>query len=153
MIYFLGTGEAVKIGFTDQQPKSRLNACQTGNHLEITLLGVMAGSISDESVLHKKFSDLHIRGEWFRPGDDLMRFIADNTMLLPDYDKELFVVNHKVWQDYSDEECTELWRRRIEDLETDTELAKSLSMSVFDFMLLYTRFANRMVDKLRRNRR
>ena len=81
-IYFVKAGDAiggaVKIGWS-LYPEGRLLALQTGNHQELEMLGIMRGSVEDERVLHAAFSDLHIRGEWFLPGAELMAYVRKNT--------------------------------------------------------------------------
>ena len=56
---------AIKIGFCLRQPEKRLAALQTGNSNTLRLLGSVAGSLSQEKLLHKRFSQCHISGEWF----------------------------------------------------------------------------------------
>ena len=43
--------------------------------LKAKLIGSMPGSREAEKSLHAKFAHLHVIGEWFRPGNDLMKFI------------------------------------------------------------------------------
>jgi DNA-binding XRE family transcriptional regulator len=52
----------VKIGYGD--PRSRLADCQVGNHLELRIIRVFEGGASEEEILHERFADLHLRGEW-----------------------------------------------------------------------------------------
>lgn len=67
MIYFVSDGEYVKIGFTDDvDVDRRLAALQIGNARKLTLLGVIEGGRESETVLHRVFDGIRIRGEWFR---------------------------------------------------------------------------------------
>jgi DNA-binding transcriptional regulator YdaS (Cro superfamily) len=65
-VYFIQAGEGgpVKIGWA-VDPVSRLRELQCGNHAELRLLRELPGSITEERVLHRAFSHLRIRGEWF----------------------------------------------------------------------------------------
>lgn len=53
MIYFIAAGRlavAIKIGFTaDPTPDARLEALQTGNHMELFVLAFGPGNISDDN--------------------------------------------------------------------------------------------------------
>jgi hypothetical protein len=67
MIYFVSDGEYVKIGLTDSDDvDARIAALQTGNARKIFLLGTIEGGREAEAVLHSVFSNLRVRGEWFR---------------------------------------------------------------------------------------
>ncbi len=48
---------------------------QGGNPNVLTALATIPGTYKDERNLHGLFSHLHIRGEWFRRGDDLLDYI------------------------------------------------------------------------------
>jgi hypothetical protein len=47
-------------------PLQRLAELQTGSPVKLELLAVLRGD--HEAMLHRKFADLRIHGEWFRPG-------------------------------------------------------------------------------------
>lgn len=81
MIYFIEGNEAVKIGYTGGDPLSRLRSLQTASPSELRLVAVMDGTPRDEGALHAKFHHLHLRGEWFRPADDLADFVATHARL------------------------------------------------------------------------
>lgn len=59
-----GTVGPVKIGKADD-PTSRLADLQTAHYETLRLLRVWDGGLIEEAGLHSRFSDLHIRGEWF----------------------------------------------------------------------------------------
>jgi DNA-binding CsgD family transcriptional regulator len=66
MIYFVSDGEYVKIGFTeDEDVTKRLKSLQTGNARELKIVGTIEGGYDTEVVLHRVFSTLRVRGEWF----------------------------------------------------------------------------------------
>lgn len=74
MIYFIRADRAIKIGYSEN-PEMRLGNLQVGTQHELELLAVMHGEREDEGKLHERFSDLHIRGEWFRAEPALLDFI------------------------------------------------------------------------------
>jgi hypothetical protein len=59
---------AIKIGFCLRNPEKRLGALQTGNSNRLRLVGHITGSSLHEKLLHKRFSQFHIKGEWFSNG-------------------------------------------------------------------------------------
>ena len=75
-VYFIQAGHSgpVKIGVA-YDPVARLRDLQVASHEELRLVGVMLGTPAVESALHQKFAELHIRGEWFKPGKQLSEFI------------------------------------------------------------------------------
>jgi hypothetical protein len=77
-IYFIGCEplEAVKIGFTSQDPISRLTALQTGCPAILKLFAYVEGSQEEERRLHQVFRTLSIHGEWFRLECTLWDFIG-----------------------------------------------------------------------------
>ncbi len=88
MIYFFKCDDSIKIGYTgSDNPQTRLNGCQTGSSGKITILGVMAGHLTDEKLLHFKYKDYRQSGEWFQCNNDLLEYIADNTVDSDTYNK------------------------------------------------------------------
>jgi hypothetical protein len=77
-LYFLGAMglQAVKIGFTSNDPKLRLKELQTGNPHALQLLLVREGTMGQEAWLHNYFKELWIRGEWFRLEGHLASFVS-----------------------------------------------------------------------------
>ena len=55
----------VKVGVA-KEPQSRLSACQSGNPVELILLGYLPGNESLEKRIHRFLEEHHERGEWFR---------------------------------------------------------------------------------------
>ena len=71
--------EAIKIGKANNI-EDRLSTLQTGNANSLELIGYVKcksedDSLLQESILHKKFNHLHIRGEWFKLHDDILTSI------------------------------------------------------------------------------
>lgn len=84
-VYFmrLGEGGPIKIGYVVDiiNLYMRRSDLQTAVVDPIKILGIMEGGKTIEAELHRKFSHLRIRGELFRPEQDLMLHIE--TLLPP----------------------------------------------------------------------
>jgi len=65
-VYFIhdATSDAVKIGWA-KDPFARLRDLQIGNPNNLTLAFCFATERNTERILHKRFRNQHIRGEWF----------------------------------------------------------------------------------------
>lgn len=74
-VYFIGDGDAIKIGVA-KNPLRRLTELQIGNPRELKLLGSFKGSYRDEVDLHMIFYGYWIHGEWFRDHAELQAVIA-----------------------------------------------------------------------------
>jgi hypothetical protein len=70
-IYFVHGGDYIKIGKADNVRK-RLRGLQTAHSEPLRLLAVAPGSEDEERGYHARFSQLRVRGEWFKPADDLL---------------------------------------------------------------------------------
>lgn len=53
-----------KIGYSEN-PRKRLKSLKTSSPYPLILAGIKDGSIADEKLLHDKFSQYFIQGEWF----------------------------------------------------------------------------------------
>lgn len=75
-IYFIQgeSGGPIKIGYTENVEK-RLCALQTGHYDTLKVLKAIPGNINDEKKHHKKFQHLRLRGEWFKPEQELLNYI------------------------------------------------------------------------------
>jgi hypothetical protein len=72
-IYLIGDGgPLVKLGWAFD-PLSRLKRLQTGHPSRLTILAFYPGTRSLETALHKEFSDLRTRGEWFDDSEGMIR--------------------------------------------------------------------------------
>jgi transcriptional regulator with XRE-family HTH domain len=76
---------AIKIGWTNKPVEERLRAMQIGNSRELKVVATRPGGRSDEIRLHMMFSDLRVRGEWFRPGRRLLNEIGLTEGILPPF--------------------------------------------------------------------
>jgi hypothetical protein len=76
-IYFIQAASGpIKIGTTKKRAQRRLEELQIANHETLTLLATIPGDQQTEVKLHEQFKHLLIRGEWFRPGEDLLSYIT-----------------------------------------------------------------------------
>ena len=77
MIYFIHQqNEYVKIGYTNQSVKTRMQALQVGNPILLSIYTVIEGDLDAEAALHKRFKRHHIRGEWYVFHDDIKRYVG-----------------------------------------------------------------------------
>ena len=65
-VYFIRAGEdgPVKIG-SSADPRKRLLFLRSANHTPLSLIHVFEGGEREERVLHKRFAQHRIKGEWF----------------------------------------------------------------------------------------
>jgi hypothetical protein len=77
-VYFVQECELknIKIGFTSSHPARRLQTLSVASSQKLEFLGFMLGDKPKEKALHKKFQHLHVRNEWFVPGEELLDFIS-----------------------------------------------------------------------------
>ena len=64
----------IKIGWA-KSPIDRLKTLQTGSSNPLTLIHFIDSSVFDETELHQRFAHLRVRGEWFKPAQELLEFI------------------------------------------------------------------------------
>lgn len=79
-IYFMQESSigAIKIGFASNVSTRKCNI-QGANPSKVTVLGAIPGGPDEETRIHEQFAHLRIRGEWFKPGEDLLEFIRTAT--------------------------------------------------------------------------
>jgi hypothetical protein len=89
VIYYVVRGmDAVKIGYTERDPISRLKELQTGCPDELRLVGVdFSGGLATEGVLHAQFADAHLRGEWFKLTEPIRRHMKATTVQVSRWDE------------------------------------------------------------------
>lgn len=78
MIYFIRSGDHIKIGYS-AAPSKRLSKISSDNPLSCELLGVIEGSERKEAEIHLLFSSYRVRGEWFQACDAISKYVAENT--------------------------------------------------------------------------
>ena len=77
MIYFIRSGDFVKIGFS-HAPWRRLSELQTGNPTPLKMLAIMHGDERVEVELHGRFSADRVNLEWFRLSPDIQTLIESH---------------------------------------------------------------------------
>jgi len=77
-VYFIQSGSdgAIKIGFSSKVD-IRLGSLQKANAETLRLLATIPGTMADEARLHQRFAAHRIRGEWFRPAEELLLAIKE----------------------------------------------------------------------------
>jgi len=75
-LYFIGCGDAVKIGVSSD-PNGRLEALATGAPGRLHLIAMIPKSGHLESKCHKKIAHLHIHGEWFQYTSEINSLIKE----------------------------------------------------------------------------
>ena len=75
-VYFMWAANAIKIGFS-VDPTGRAAALQTGSPLDIRLILAVRKHKKYERDLHRRFRELRVSGEWFRPDPVLLAFIEN----------------------------------------------------------------------------
>lgn len=76
MLYFIKSGEYVKIGVADN-PWSRMTGFQIGSPIPLELMAVAPGGFEEEKKYHARLSQYRCRGEWFECNDQL-RAVVDS---------------------------------------------------------------------------
>lgn len=81
-IYVVGFLNYVKIGFSqDRKAKMRIAGLQSSCPEELIVYSTFNGSLVYEQTLHKRFSKLRLRGEWFRFEGELKEWIEQGCPL------------------------------------------------------------------------
>jgi hypothetical protein len=74
LIYFLTDGEQIKIGFSTY-PDARLKDIEGDRQCSLVMLGFFKGCHDEEGSLHRHFKHLHVRGDWFRSSQEIIKMI------------------------------------------------------------------------------
>ena len=88
MVYFIQCEDFnnyIKIGWTTNNPVKRLKNLQVGCPYPLKIIGIMECDRHVERSLHLIFEQCIVVNEWFSPSPELLMFIEDNTLSLPDY--------------------------------------------------------------------
>jgi len=94
MVYFITDGEFIKIGKAEK-PIERMRKMQTANARELKILGVYECYDEElENYIHKRFSNIRVRGEWFRPSKELFAFMDYSITSREDFIERLEI--HKM---------------------------------------------------------
>jgi Meiotically up-regulated gene 113 len=87
-VYFMqaAAGGPIKIGYTRCSVKKRMAQLQTGTSEPLKCLGTINGGKDTEAHLHQRFSQQRLHGEWFKPSEELLRYIAtEATPYIPEF--------------------------------------------------------------------
>lgn len=81
IIYFIQSEQtkAIKIGYTTGEVRNRVSSLQTAHPCKLHLLATMPGDLQYEKLLHMRFAEHRLEGEWFKVHPDLVEFIATLT--------------------------------------------------------------------------
>ena len=86
-VYFVGSGDVVKIGWS-KNPELRADQLRRGGHAlrptaglveDPVVLAYYPGTKRDEAALHARFKDAHDCGEWFHRTPELEALIKEAT--------------------------------------------------------------------------
>jgi hypothetical protein len=77
-VYFFRAGDAIKIGVT-RDVERRRRALATGSAVPLELLATLPGGRRLEKRLHERFKRFHVRGEWFRADEELLRYTREQA--------------------------------------------------------------------------
>jgi hypothetical protein len=76
VVYFIRGDDAIKIGYTTNLA-ARQRALETASAVPLELLASIQGDRSEETRQHRQWWHLHIRGEWFRADEELLRYARE----------------------------------------------------------------------------
>lgn len=95
MIYFIRSGEFVKIGVANN-PWARLYDFQVASPVKLDLLAVAPGDYEDEARYHAEFAYCRTKGEWFVHDELIAVTVANIKSYYPDYQSpSILKKNHK----------------------------------------------------------
>jgi hypothetical protein len=80
VVYFIQVGDRIKIGTTTGL-RGRLESVRTFAPQEPKVLLAVPGGLAEERQMHALFAEERVRGEWFRPSERLLQFIAERRDL------------------------------------------------------------------------
>lgn len=88
MIYFIqeenNIKAPIKIG-TSRNIKKRLNELQANSPVKLKVLSTIGGGRREESKLHRIFKKYRMYNEWFRPEDELIKYIFGTKYIPYEY--------------------------------------------------------------------
>lgn len=71
-LYLIECDGHYKIGRTESLPTERLAVLQIGSPHPLRLVLFFHGATKLEGYFHRKFRELHVRGEWFRKDEAIL---------------------------------------------------------------------------------
>ncbi len=93
-VYIIRAGEhgPVKIGYSDGPVEKRIRQLQNNHYEILTLIRIIEGGLETERLYHKKYKELHIRGEWFHWSDDMLTRDIHSARIRPEHTEILRLV-------------------------------------------------------------
>lgn len=91
LIYFAASPKEhalIKIGIS-RKPDARIAGLSAGCPFPVKIIAQIPGTYAVEKNLHRKFSEIRVRGEWFRTDKLLMSFIS-TTVKVGKFSPDLF---------------------------------------------------------------
>ncbi len=76
-VYFFVSGTAVKIGFTTN-PRQRAHQLKTASPGAAFMAKFLQGTVERERMLHERFAEYRLNGEWFDLKGDLAKYLGRN---------------------------------------------------------------------------
>lgn len=80
-VYFVGPVDwrvgRVKIGFTNNPPRNRMQTFQTGSPYPLEVYAFLPATYDFERMLHETFAPLRSHGEWFHMDGRLLALVGD----------------------------------------------------------------------------
>lgn len=67
-----------KIGYS-ADPNKRVKALSTSSPFDLVLHSTITGEITDEKLLHDKFKEYNLRGEWFKLTTSIVDYFTNYT--------------------------------------------------------------------------
>jgi len=97
MIYFIKAGNLnqIKIGYS-KNPKARFYAINLSSPINLQLIKTIQGEKDNEKNIHKKFSHIKVKGEWFQQTKELMDFIENITDFEIEKKKKRLIRNKRI---------------------------------------------------------
>jgi hypothetical protein len=80
-IYFMEAGDFIKIGYT-RSPAARGIKMSTDNPFPLRLLHIEDGTFKRETLYHRHFAAIRVRGEWFHKTPELLTFIEQRKRII-----------------------------------------------------------------------
>ena len=112
MVYFVKSGDFMKIGYTKNVSK-RIAQLSTGSPQKLELMGIVFGGVDTEKEYHTIFSSLHHKKEWFRYDGILKAFFSKSR--IPDKEDISFNLR-QLWIDI-EARCTfDRWDKKWRDM-------------------------------------
>ncbi len=75
-LYFISDGNYIKIGIANNV-EERIKQLQTGNPNKLFIVSQFENRGQLEKAIHKKFSHLHVGGEWFQYTNEIKEYLNE----------------------------------------------------------------------------